>query len=101
TRTRTLTDPRLTRDRPRDRPRDRDDGRPMTQHRTQPASAVEVTRLSLRATAGGGCRVAGGGGAFRAVQQRVTRTSARVALVPDRALLIAGDDVALEVEVDP
>src|SRR5690606_12404885 len=74
---------------------------PVSQHRTQAAGSVEVTRLALRATAGGGCRVTGGGGAFRGVQQRLTRTAARVALVPDRALLLAGDHVALEVDVDP
>lgn len=73
----------------------------MVQRRPEEAGPVEVTRLTLRATAGGGCRVSGGGGAFRAVQQRLTRHSARVALVPDRALLLAGDHVALEVEVDP
>ena len=61
---------------------------------------TEVTRLELRATPGGGCRLVSGGGVFRAVLQRTVGPAARVALVPERALLLAGDDVALHVSVD-
>ncbi|GGD13419.1 urease accessory protein UreD [Nocardioides daphniae] len=64
-----------------------------------PADSAEVTRLELHATPGGGCRLSGGGGVFRAVLQGAAPTGARVALVPERALLLAGDDVALHVTV--
>lgn len=62
---------------------------------------TEVTRLALVATPGGGCRLSGGGGAFRAVLQGRAGPTARVALVPERALLLRGDAVALQVSVDP
>lgn len=65
------------------------------------SAPVEVTRLALLATPGGGCRLSGGGGVFRAVLQRRSGASARVALVPERALLLSGDAVALHVVVDP
>lgn len=64
-------------------------------------TSTDTTRLTLGRSSRGGCRVGGGGGAFRAVQEQVGRDWARVALVPDRALLLAGDDVRLEVEVEP
>lgn len=69
--------------------------------RTEAGTSTEVTRLELRATPGGGCRLVSGGGVFRAVLQRRAGPAARVALVPERALLLAGDDVALHVSVDP
>ncbi len=57
-----------------------------------------TTRLVVGAT-GGRCRFTSEGGPFRAVLQATDGTSARVALVPDRALLLAGDRVRLEVTV--
>lgn len=64
-------------------------------------TSTEVTRLALLATPNGGCRLSGGGGVLRAVLQRRAGASARVALVPERALLLSGDAVALQVVVDP
>lgn len=65
------------------------------------AVSTEITRLALVATSDGGCRLTGGGGVFRAVLQRRLERGARVALVPERALLLSGDRVALTVVVDP
>lgn len=62
--------------------------------------AAEVTRLAVE-TRGPGVRVRSGGGAFRAVTLTRSSHHARVALVPDRALLLAGDRVRVEVTVGP
>ena len=57
-----------------------------------------TTRLVV-GSAGGRCRFTSEGGPFRAVLQASQGTRVRVALVPDRALLLAGDRVRLEVTV--
>ena len=62
--------------------------------------STELTRLTLSRSVGGGVRIGGGGGALRAVLLARGEAWARVSLVPERMLLLAGDDVALEVEVD-
>ena len=58
---------------------------------------TETTRLVVA----GGHRFTAEGGPFRAVRQAVGDDSIRIALVPDRALLLAGDTVRLEVVVAP
>lgn len=63
---------------------------------------TETTSLLVEAGSGGAaCRVASRGGAFRAVLQELRGSTARVALVPDRALLLSGDDVRVDVRVGP
>ncbi len=64
---------------------------------------TETTTLVVEPGGRGGadCRVVSRGGAFRAVLQELRGSTARVALVPDRALLLAGDDVRVDVRVGP
>lgn len=62
---------------------------------------TDVCSISLARTAGGRVRVTSGGGPFRVITLAITSDSARVALVPDRALLLAGDSVALSITVAP
>lgn len=69
--------------------------------RTDPLARTETTRVHLTRSPGGTVRLRGGGGAFRVMLLERGPDGARIALVPERALLIAGDDVAVEVEVDP
>lgn len=60
---------------------------------------TEVTRLHVTRTPGGRARLVSSGGVFRAMQVGRHPAGVTVALVPERALLLAGDDVAIEVEV--
>lgn len=62
---------------------------------------TDVCSISLARTAGGRVRVTSGGGPFRVITLAVGAESARVALVPDRALLLAGDSVAMSISVAP
>lgn len=60
---------------------------------------TDVCSISLARTADGRARVTSGGGPFRVITLAVTDDSARVALVPDRALLLAGDSVGMSITV--
>lgn len=60
---------------------------------------TDVCAISLRRTLGGRTRLTSGGGAFRVITLAVADDAARVALVPDRALLLAGDSVELSITV--
>lgn len=60
---------------------------------------TDVCSISLARTAGGRVRVTSSGGPFRVITLAVGAESARVALVPDRALLLAGDSVAMSISV--
>ena len=60
---------------------------------------TDVCSISLAHTAGGRVRVTSGGGPFRVITLAVSVDSARVALVPDRALLLAGDSVGISITV--
>lgn len=62
---------------------------------------TDVCSISLARTAGGRARVTSGGGPFRVITLAAGIDSARVALVPDRALLLAGDSVAMSINVAP
>ncbi|MFC6153918.1 urease accessory protein UreD [Nocardioides yefusunii] len=64
------------------------------------ARTTAVTRLRLTRTPGGAVRLRGGGGVFRAMLLARDAHGARVQVVPSRMLLLAGDDVALEISVD-
>jgi urease accessory protein len=61
---------------------------------------TDVCSISLARTAGGRVRVTSSGGPFRVITLAVGLGSARVALVPDRALLLAGDSVAMSITVE-
>ena len=60
---------------------------------------TDVCSILLARTADGRPRVTSGGGAFRVITLAVSGETARVALVPDRALLLAGDSVGLSITV--
>jgi urease accessory protein len=60
---------------------------------------TDVCSISLARTPDGRARVTSGGGPFRVITLAVSGDSARVALVPDRALLLAGDSVAMSITV--
>lgn len=60
---------------------------------------TDVCSISLARTAAGRARVTSGGGPFRVITLATTHASARVALVPDRALLLAGDSVEIAISV--
>lgn len=60
---------------------------------------TEVCSISLARTATGRVRVTSGGGPFRVITLAVAQDSVRVALVPDRALLLAGDAVEIAIRV--
>lgn len=64
------------------------------------STPIETTRIGLEA-ADGGLRVRAAGGVIRVMTLRRGPRSARVALVPDRALLLAGDRIRVEVSVGP
>ena len=61
--------------------------------------STELTRLVLTRAASGAVRLSGGGGVLRAVLLERGPDWARVSLMPQRMLLLDGDDVALKVEV--
>ena len=61
---------------------------------------TEVCSIALARTAAGRARVTSGGGPFRVITLATTQASVRVALVPDRALLLAGDSVEIVIGVD-
>lgn len=67
---------------------------------TQPDATSHLTRVHLTRTASGRVRVVSGGGVFRVMLLARTGDGAVVQLVPGRALLLAGDDVAVEFVVD-
>ncbi|PVG84460.1 urease accessory protein [Nocardioides gansuensis] len=67
---------------------------------TPSRTSTDTTVVSLHRTTGGRVRVTSGGGAFRCLTLGVSPSGARVALVPDRALLLTGDSVAFRVSVD-
>ena len=60
---------------------------------------TDVCAISLARTAGGRVRVTSSGGPFRVITLAAGADSARVALVPDRALLLAGDSVTVSISV--
>lgn len=60
---------------------------------------TEATRVEVSLRAGRAV-VSSGGGVLRLVTLGATGARLRLALVPERALLLAGDDVALDVRVD-
>jgi urease accessory protein len=65
------------------------------------STPTETTRIAAGAASpAGGVRVSAAGGAFRVMTLRSSAWAARVALVPDRALLLAGDRVRIEVAVE-
>lgn len=66
---------------------------------TATRTRTDVCSISLARTAAGRPRVTSGGGPFRVITLAVSGDSVRVALVPDRALLLAGDAVAIAISV--
>lgn len=66
---------------------------------TTTLTRTDVCSISLARATGGRARVTSGGGPFRVVTLAVGPDSARVALVPDRALLLAGDSVTMSITV--
>lgn len=60
---------------------------------------TDVCSISLGRTPGGRARVTSAGGPFRVITLAVDDDSAWVALVPDRALLLAGDSVGISITV--
>lgn len=60
---------------------------------------TDVCSISLGRTVGGRIRVTSTGGPYRVITLGTGDDSARVALVPDRALLLAGDVVAISIVV--
>lgn len=66
---------------------------------TTTPTRTDVCSVSLARTGGGRVRVTTGGGHFRAITLGVDERGARVALVPTRALLLAGDVVGLQCHV--
>ena len=60
---------------------------------------TDVCSISLGRTPGGRTRVTSAGGPFRVITLAVAGDSARIALVPDRALLLAGDSVGISITV--
>ena len=59
---------------------------------------IETTRIVAERSPSG-CRVRAGGGVMRVMTMESSGAHARVALVPERALLLAGDHVRLEIVV--
>ena len=66
---------------------------------TTTPTCTDTCTVSLARTPAGRVRVTSGGGPFRAITLAVDDQGARVALVPDRALLLAGDSVEVSVVV--
>jgi urease accessory protein len=63
------------------------------------STLTDACSISLARTASGRTRVSSSGGPLRVVTLSADRGGARVALVPTRALLLAGDAVEVECEV--
>ena len=66
---------------------------------TTTPTRTDTCSVSLARTAGGRVRVTGDGGPFRVMSLGVDDRRARVALVPTRALLLAGDVVEVQCHV--
>ena len=66
---------------------------------TTTPTRTDACSVSLARTAGGRARVTAGGGPFRVITLGVDERGARVALVPTRALLLAGDVVEVRCQV--
>ena len=66
---------------------------------TATLTRTDVCSVSLTRTEGGRVRVTSGGGHFRAITLGVDERGARVALVPTRALLLAGDAIGVQCHV--
>lgn len=64
------------------------------------STLTDACSISLARTSSGRPRVSSGGGPLRVVTLSSDACGARVALVPDRALLLAGDAVEVRVRVD-